>query len=143
MTTIERSILIKAPVEQVFSYLEEPEYLHEIWPSMVEVKDVRPLPKGGHRFHWIYKMAGKHFEGEMETIEFELDRHVVTKSTGQIPATFEYVFKAENGYTRVDVKTEYEIPSKVLGKLALRGPLPLATAAHLGPQRPGRDCGRF
>ena len=118
MTTIERSILIKAPVKQVFAYLEEPLHLPEIWPSMVEVKDVKPLPQGGHRFHWIYKMAGMRFEGETETVEFELDKHVVTKSTGQIPATFDYLFKAENGYTRVDVKTEYEIPTKLLGKLA-------------------------
>ena len=118
MTTIERSILIKAPVKQVFSYLEEPEHLPEIWPSMVEVKDVRVLPRGGHRFHWIYKMAGLRFEGETETIVFEPDRRVLTRSTGQIPATFDYSFKAENGYTKVDVKTEYEIPKKVLGKFA-------------------------
>jgi len=118
VTTIEKSILIKAPVKQVFSYLDEPEHLPEIWPSMVEIKDVKTLPKGGHRFHWIYKMAGMRFEGETETVEFELDRHLVTKSTGQIPATFDYSFKAENGYTRIDVKTEYEIPKKLLGKLA-------------------------
>jgi uncharacterized membrane protein len=118
VTTIEKSILIKAPVKQVFSYLGDPEHLPEIWPSMVEVKDVKVLPKGGHRYHWIYKMAGMRFEGETETVEFELDRHLVTKATGQIPATFDYSFKAENGYTKLEVKTEYEIPKTLLGKLA-------------------------
>jgi uncharacterized membrane protein len=118
VTTIEKSILIKAPVKQVFSYLDEPEHLPEIWPSMVEIKDVKVLPKGGHRYHWIYKMAGMRFEGETETVEFELDRHLVTKATGQIPATFDYSFKAENGFTRLEVKTEYEIPKTLLGKVA-------------------------
>jgi hypothetical protein len=42
----------------------------------------------------------------------------VTKATGQIPATFDYSFKAENGYTKLEVKTEYEIPKTLLGKLA-------------------------
>ena len=69
MTTIERSIVIKAPVREVFSYLEDPVHLPEIWPSMVEVKEVKPLPKGGYRYHWLYKMAGMKFEGETETLE--------------------------------------------------------------------------
>jgi len=118
VTTIERSIMIKAPPKQVFSYLEEPVHLLEIWPSMVEIKDVKPLPKGGHRYHWVYKMAGMRFEGDTETVEFEPDRHFLSKSTGQIPATFDYTFTPENGATKVDVKTEYEIPSSLLGKLA-------------------------
>ncbi|HUF01493.1 MAG TPA: hypothetical protein VMN35_03630 [Gaiellaceae bacterium] len=42
----------------------------------------------------------------------------MSKATGQIPATFDYRFTAENGWTRVDVKTECEIPQGVLGKLA-------------------------
>lgn len=118
MTTIERSIVIKAPVKQVFSYLTEPTHLPEIWPSMVEVKDVKPLAKGGHTYHWVYKMAGMRFEGETETFDFEPDRHFLSKSTGQIPAKFDYTFTPENGGTRIEVKTEYEIPKKLLGKLA-------------------------
>ena len=118
MTTIERTIVIKAPVKQVFSYLEDPLHLPEIWPSLVEVKDVQPLPKGGHRYHWLYKMAGLRFEGETETIEFVPEKHFVAKSTGQIPAKFDYTFTPENGATKVEVKTEYEIPQKLLGKLA-------------------------
>lgn len=117
MTTIERSIVIKAPVKQVFSYLEDPLHLPEIWPSMVEVKDVEPLPEGGHRYHWVYKMAGTHFEGETKTVEFEPDRHLVTKASGQIPATFDYKFTPVEGKTKVEVRTEYEIPQTLLGKL--------------------------
>ena len=118
MTTIERSIVIKAPVKQVFSYVDEPEHLPEIWPSMVEVKEVKTLPEGGHRFHWIYKMAGKRFEGETETLEFEPERHLLRKSTGSFPSTFDWTFTPENGSTKIHVKAEYEIPKTLLGKLA-------------------------
>jgi uncharacterized protein YndB with AHSA1/START domain len=118
VTTIERSIVIKAPLKQVFSYLDEPVHLLEIWPSMVEIRDIKPLPKGGHRYHWLYKMAGMRFEGDSETVEFEPDRHVVQKNTGQIPSTFDWTFTPENGSTRIELKTEYEIPQKLLGRLA-------------------------
>jgi uncharacterized membrane protein len=118
MATITKSIVIEAPVKQVFSYLDEPANLPEIWPSMVEVKDVAILPTGGHRFHWIYKMAGIRFEGDLDTIEFEQDKHFVSKTTGQIPATFDYTFVADNGRTTVEMKTEYEIPQTLLGKFA-------------------------
>jgi len=110
--------VIKAPVSEVFAYLEDPLHLPEIWPSMVEVKDVKPLPGGGYRYGWLYKMAGMRFEGETETVEFVPEKHFVAKSTGQIPATFDYTFKVENGATRIETKTEYEIPQKLLGKLA-------------------------
>lgn len=118
MTTIERSIVIKAPVKQVFAYVDDPVHMPEIWPSLVEVKDVKPLPKGGHRYHWVYKMAGMRFEGETEDVEYEVDRHVLAKSTGEIPATFDWTFFAENGTTKIQLKTEYEIPKSLLGKLA-------------------------
>jgi uncharacterized membrane protein len=117
VTTIDKSIVIDAPLKEVFSYLDEPVHLPEIWPSMVEVKEVKPLPKGGHRYHWVYKMAGIRFEGESETVEFEPDRHLVSKATGQIPATFDYTFTPIDGKTKIEVKTEYEIPSTLLGKV--------------------------
>lgn len=116
MTTIQKSIVIEAPVKQVFEYVTDPIHLPEIWPSLVEVKDVKPLPKGGHSWHWTYKMAGLRFEGDSETIEFEPEKHLVSKTTGQLPAKFDYTFEAENGRTRVEVKTEYEIPEGVLAK---------------------------
>jgi uncharacterized membrane protein len=117
VTTIEKSIVIDVPLKAVFSYLDDPTHLPEIWPSMVEVKEVKPLPNGGHRYHWVYKMAGMRFEGDSETVEFEPDRHLVSKSTGQIPSRFDYTFTPANGSTKIDVKAEYEIPSTLLGKV--------------------------
>lgn len=118
MATITKSIMIEAPVKQVFSYVDEPVNLPEIWPSMVEVKDVATLPTGGHKFHWIYKMAGKRFEGDAETVEFELDRHILRKSTGTFPSTFEYTFFPENGRTKLELKAVYDPPKDLVGKFA-------------------------
>ena len=42
----ETTITINASVEKVFAYVNEPTNLPEVWPSMVEVKDVQRLPNG-------------------------------------------------------------------------------------------------
>jgi uncharacterized protein YndB with AHSA1/START domain len=118
MVTIEKTALVKAPPEQVFAFVDDPEHLPEVWPSMVEVADVGELPGGGHRFHWIYKMAGTRFEGDAETVLLEPGRHHVMQNTGQIPSRFDWMFTPENGGTRVRMKVEYEIPETLLGKLA-------------------------
>jgi uncharacterized protein YndB with AHSA1/START domain len=118
VTTIEKSITIDAPVQRVWDYVEDPLHLLEIWPSMLEVKDVETLPEGGHRYHWLYKMAGMQFEGDSETIELEPERHFVQRNTGQIPSTFDWTFTPTNGSTKIDLRTEYEIPQSLLGKLA-------------------------
>jgi uncharacterized membrane protein len=109
--------MIEAPVKDVWAYLDDPVHLPEIWPSVVEVKDVERLANGGHRFHWLYKMAGMRFEGDSETVEFEPERHFLQKSSGQIPSSFDWTFMPEDGFTKIDLKTEYEVPKSLLGKL--------------------------
>lgn len=118
MATIEKSILITAPVEEVFTYLEEPTHLPEVWPSLVEVSDVVDLPQGGDRYHYVYKMAGTRFEGDSETIEFVPYKHFVRESTGEIPSTFDWTFMPQNGSTKVVLKAKYEVPKTLLGKLS-------------------------
>ena len=117
MATVERSSVIKAPVDTVFAYLDDPLHLPEIWPSLIEIRDVKDLAQGGHEFHWTYKMAGVRLEGDTTTVEFEPKKHVVTKSTGEIPSTFEWTFAAENGSTRFTLKVDYEMPDSLVGKV--------------------------
>ena len=66
MAKLEKTITIKAPVEKVFNYIDDSTNLPEIWPSLVEVTDVQPLPNGGHTIRWVYKMAGMRFKGTSE-----------------------------------------------------------------------------
>ena len=44
MATVKSSIVINAPVEKVFEYANKPENLPEIWPSMMEVKNIKNYP---------------------------------------------------------------------------------------------------
>lgn len=118
MAKLERTITIKAPVEKVYAYMSEPSNLTEIWPSMVEVKDSRDPGKVGGGFSWVYKMAGMRFEGSSEYTEVIPCEHVITKSVGGIPSTFEWTYKPAEAGTQLTVQVEYTVPVPLLGKLA-------------------------
>ena len=118
MAKVEKTITINAPVEKVFGYMTEPTNLPEIWPSMVEVKDVQPSPVGGSNYKWVYKMAGMRFEGATETVEYVANQRTVTESKAGIPNKFVFTYQRENSGTKLTVEAEYTIPVPLLGKLA-------------------------
>ena len=93
MVKIEKTITINAPVEKVFGYVSEPTNLPEIWPSFVEVKDVKLLPNGGYSFRWVYKMAGMRFKGTSEYTEHVPNQHTVMKTKGGIESTHTTTFQ--------------------------------------------------
>lgn len=118
MAKITKSISINAPVEKVFSYLDEPTNQPEIWPSLVEVTDVRRLPNGGNSFNWVYKMAGMRFKGTSEDIDWVANKHIVSKSKGGIESTIAWTFEPEGDGTKFTGDVEYNVPIPLLGKLA-------------------------
>ena len=120
MAKLENSITINAPVEKVFDYMQTPTNLPEIWPSMVEAKDVQRLPNGGTSFRWVYKMAGVRFEGTSEDIEVVANERVVNESKGGIEGRMIWTFEPEDPGTRVTSEIEYTVPIPLLGKLAER-----------------------
>jgi uncharacterized membrane protein len=118
MAKTKKTITINAPVEKVFAFVSEPTNLPEIWPSMLEVKDVEPSTAGGFNFGWVYKMAGMRIEGASETTESIPNQRVVTRSKKGIESTFVWTYKPEDGGTNLTVEVEYTVPLPLLGKLA-------------------------
>ena len=118
MAKIEKTITIDAPVEKVFGYIDDPTNIPEIWPSMVEIKDVERLPTGGRTFRWVYKMAGMRLVGTSEQVEYIPNRRIVTKTRGGIKSMLTWTFQPEADGTRVTLEAEYTVPVPVLGKLA-------------------------
>ncbi len=118
MVKLNKAITIHAPVEKVFTFLNDPCNLPEIWPSMVEVKDVTPSPAGGFNFGWVYKMGGMRFDGASETIESVKNQRTVTRSTKGIESKFTWMFETVDNDTKLTVDIEYNVPIPLLGKLA-------------------------
>jgi uncharacterized membrane protein len=116
MASIKSSITINAPVEKVFKYAK-PENLPEVWPSLVEVSNVKELPGGGYSWDWKYKMAGMKFNGSSEHVEYVENERTVSKSTG-IESTITWSYESVGGGTKMTSETEYKIPIPLLGKVA-------------------------
>ncbi len=118
MIKIQKSIVIKAPVETVFEYLTTPDNLPEIWPNLVEVSNAKRADDGAHSFDWAYKMAGLRFRGHARTTHVDTNQRVTVKNDKGIESTFRYVYASADGGTRLTMEVEYTIPSSLLEKLA-------------------------
>lgn len=118
MAKITRTTTINAPVEKVFAFMSDPTNLPEIWPSLLEVKNINPSPVGGYNYSWAYKMAGMRFEGDSETTEYITNQRTVTKSTKGLESTFVYTYEPEDSGTKLTMEIEYTVPIPLLGKLA-------------------------
>ncbi len=118
MTKVQKTVNIKAPAEKIFSYISNPKNLPEVWPSLVGVSDVKPLPNGGHSSRWLYKMAGMSFEGTSEDTKRVPNKRLVYKTEGGVKSTQTWTLQPKAGGTKVTVTVGYTVPIPILGKLA-------------------------
>ena len=88
METVEKSIIINAPPENVFEYIDDPMNDPEWMIGMVEVHEVEGLPGVGRHFHWTFKMVGIPLKGQSTTIEHVPNRRTVTESQGGVSSTW-------------------------------------------------------
>ena len=118
MAKLEKSVTIKAPVEKVFDFMADPNNFPEIWPSMVEVKNIQKTASGGNKFEFTYKMAGMRIKGISEGTEWIKNKLNVTESKKGIQSKFTWTYKPEAGGTKLTVRVEYTVPLLLLGYLA-------------------------
>ncbi len=113
------TIEIKAPVQRVYDFINQPKNLPSVWTAMVEVSNVKPGAGGSFDFDWIYKMAGFHLKGHTTVLEAQPGKRLRTRSEGAIASTFDGKFEGlDGGVTRLTCEVEYEIPTPLVGKLA-------------------------
>lgn len=116
MATIRASIAIRAPIDQVFAYVGDPRNLPEIWPSLVEVRNVESHP-AGRSFDWEYKLLGLYIHGHSDPVELVPNARQVTRSNVGIPNTFRWLYGCRGEDTEVTLEVDYRVP--VLRRLAL------------------------
>ena len=118
MATIRKSIAIDAPVDQVFTYLTQPEHLPEVWPSLVQVTHVKSFPGGAHEFDWVYKLAGIKFHGHADATTVETNRTVLVQNQAGFTSTMRWTYAGHDGKTELSVEMDVAFPVKALKKLA-------------------------
>jgi len=117
MPNVHRSIEIKAPIKEVYDYIDNPEKDPEWMTSMVEVHNVKGSGVG-RQFDWTYKMVGVPLKGESIFTEDVPEKHIVVKTKGSVESTWTFNLESREDYTMLDLDIDYRIPVPVVGKLA-------------------------
>jgi hypothetical protein len=89
----------------------------EYWPSVIEIKDVEPLPNGGARMTGVYKMAGVRLEIESQCTEFVRNRQTTYESGSGASSRLIWTCEPHDGGTKVTVENEYTLKMPVLRRL--------------------------
>ena len=119
MPTIDKEILVNAPLEKIFSYISKPSNLPQIWPSLIEIKNEKLLPNGRYNFEWVYKMTNLHLEGTGSYVGLAQNSWFTVKTKGALDSTITWTFRSKDiGQTRVTFTIDYRVPLPLLNCLA-------------------------
>jgi uncharacterized membrane protein len=113
----EKSVTISAPLEQVFDYVADRSHLPTIWPSLIDLTDLKRQSSGGSTFKYTYKMAGLRLEGMGEDSEYVAKQHIVSKLTGGLEGTLTFRFESVGTSTKVHVAVAYTPPTLLTRKV--------------------------
>lgn len=125
MTTVTKSIEIKAPVDNVFTYFARPEHVSDqiktnVVGMAVVPMDIKEGMGVGTTFRIIGNFNGKQLEWDCETTQFERNECISAK---QIDGPFKH-WKITNQFeslgpnlTRVTMNVKYEMPFGPLGNI--------------------------
>ena len=117
LVRVNKEVWIEAPLNKIFDCISYPSNLPGFWPSLMEIKDIQPLPNGGYSLKWVYKMLGLWFKGKAEYTRIVPNEFFVVETKGEIKSTIVWTFRSLEDKTRVTFTVDYTIPIPLLGKL--------------------------
>ncbi|HET8719492.1 MAG TPA: SRPBCC family protein [Candidatus Nitrosotenuis sp.] len=138
MTTVRKSIDIKAPIDAVFTYFARPEHVSDQMAEKGVAMTVIPMDikEGmgvGTTFRIVGDFGGKRLEWDCETTEFERERRIAAKMIKgpfkKWDITSEFTPKGER-LTTVTMTVNYDMPFGFIGGLI--GKLKFAKSAERG-----------
>ncbi len=117
MASWKNSIVIHAPADKVFAYVDEPMGLPTWIPNMVEVRNV--IGTGaGQQFEWTFKIAGLLLRGQTVVVEHVPSKHVAHQVIGTVDALLDHFVEHDEEGTVLAIEVTYTVPVPVLGRLA-------------------------
>ncbi|KPK53404.1 MAG: hypothetical protein AMJ63_06535 [Myxococcales bacterium SG8_38_1] len=130
MISYEDSIVIAAPVSEVFSYATDLRTMPDWIQGLVEVRDVIGTGEG-QQCEWTFKMIGVLLRGQAVVVESVENETATHQTIGMLAATWTNTFEPDEIGTKITIGVEYTLPVPVLGRLA----------EHLTVRRMRRDLG--
>ena len=109
MFTVDQTILIRKPVEQVFDYLVNPINITQWRTDVLRIQNVSERVDVGSTFEeWVNFMGEKFYA--MKVIEYTPNRREVVKAMDgpSVRPTQTFAFETKNGDTQVSVHVDVE-----------------------------------
>ena len=117
MATINKSIDIDAPAEQVFAILTDPGRLSEYAPGVTSVEDIQYTEQHiGDSYRATYSALGLHFPMTFTVIEHERPTRRTTRFEGGMKGAWTWTLSPQGKSTHLTTTMEYEMVGGVLGK---------------------------
>ena len=124
MTTISKSMEIKAPLSEVFTYFARPEHMADQFPENMGLNIIPLDVKNGFGVGTVFRISGdfdgKKLEWDCETIDYIPQRRIVAKMVDgpfkrwKIVVDFEEV---NSNSTKIAMHVDYDMPLGPLGGL--------------------------
>jgi len=118
MIHVEDAIEVDAPRERVYDYLDDPHNHVEITPSLEDARDVERLDSGGKRLSFTYRMAGVGLDGTLVETEHVPHETLAFDMRGSLEGAIRFALADANGGTRVTYAADYDLPGRVIERLA-------------------------
>lgn len=119
MAEIIKCIDIDAPVEVVFDYVANPRNALNFMPNFTKFQPCGLPERGlGAKVEAAGSFLGMNFKTELEIVEFEQNKKLVSRSTQGVKSTSVWQFKPRpEGGTEVTFVSDYTLPGSKLGWL--------------------------
>ncbi len=117
MASYEGSIVVNAPVSEVFAYANAPSTMPDWMSALIEARNVDGSG-AGLQWEWTYKMAGVHVRGQSVIVDYILNECATHQGIGMLSVDWTTMVEPHDGGTKLTAKLEYTIPVPVLGRLA-------------------------
>ncbi|MBI5640800.1 MAG: SRPBCC family protein [Nitrospirae bacterium] len=122
MATVSKKIVIKAPVDKVFTFVVNPENWTRYVTSLTDIKELSsPAPSVDTTFRWEYRMMGMKFHGKGRITENIKNKRFGLKMEGSFPITETYTFAKVDSGTELSIEVEYEVPGRIMSVVANKG----------------------
>ncbi len=117
MAEIVKCIDIDAPVEAIFEYVANPHNALTYMPNFTRFAPVGEPERGlGAKVEAAGQFLGMNFKTQLEIVEFEENKKLVSRSTQGVKSVSVWQFKPlPTGGTEVTFISDYSLPGKMLG----------------------------
>lgn len=120
MTTLERSIVIKATTEAIDAVTLNGNRLPEWYAGIQEAQADERYPDVGGSVEATYRAAGINFKIRIISVELVPGQRITLKMEGMITGTNRWVYQLEGEGIRVMAALDYEMPGGGLGQVLNR-----------------------